>query len=98
VATVRLLISELVTNSVRHGGPDEAGDIELSVAASSEAVRIEVADSGRGFAVRPRLDGRTRARAGASTWSKCSATAGHWRDAGMRIWFEIDCREAAAAA
>jgi two-component sensor histidine kinase len=44
-----LLVSELVTNSVRHAGlPDEA-TIEFSVRASSEVLMVEVADAGHGF-------------------------------------------------
>lgn len=99
VATVRLLASELVTNSVRHGRPDEAGDIELSVAASRETVRVEVADSGPGFAVGPRLDGQDEGSGwGLHLVEMLSHRWGTERDARTRIWFEIDCSEAAAAA
>ena len=46
---VRLLVSELVTNSVRHAqmGPDDS--IVLRIRIGDESVRVEVADSGPGF-------------------------------------------------
>jgi anti-sigma regulatory factor (Ser/Thr protein kinase) len=49
--TLRLLISEVVTNAVRHGARDEP--VEVHVAWGSE-VRIEVVDRGRGFTPAPR--------------------------------------------
>src|SRR5436305_10506661 len=46
---VRLLVSELVTNSVQHAkvGPDES--IRLRLAIADEAVRVEIEDDGPGF-------------------------------------------------
>jgi anti-sigma regulatory factor (Ser/Thr protein kinase) len=46
---VRLLVSELVTNSLRHAqaGPDES--IRLTVLADAARVRVEVSDPGEGF-------------------------------------------------
>ena len=44
-----LLVSELVTNSVRHAGLPEEASIEFSVRASSEVLMVEVADAGQGF-------------------------------------------------
>lgn len=45
---VMLLVSELVTNSVRHGQSD---DIDLSVRANRGQIRVEVADCGPGIGV-----------------------------------------------
>jgi anti-sigma regulatory factor (Ser/Thr protein kinase) len=54
-----LLVSELVTNSVRHAGLPGEASIEFSVRASAEVLMVEVADGGQGFdhgsAPRPRL-------------------------------------------
>jgi len=44
--TLRLLVTELVTNSVRHTAADS---VTLSVAIGKSAVLTEVADTGRGF-------------------------------------------------
>ena len=46
---VVLLISELVTNSVRHAGLDASQPLQLSVVAEGDAVRIAVRDPGPGF-------------------------------------------------
>lgn len=46
---VVLLISELVTNSVRHAGLDATQPLQLSVATEGDSVRIAVRDPGPGF-------------------------------------------------
>jgi anti-sigma regulatory factor (Ser/Thr protein kinase) len=46
---VVLLISELVTNSVRHAGLDASQPLQLSVATDGDTVRIVVRDPGPGF-------------------------------------------------
>jgi anti-sigma regulatory factor (Ser/Thr protein kinase) len=46
VETLRLLVTELVTNSVRHTGGDA---VRLKVLVGNSAVRTEVTDAGSGF-------------------------------------------------
>jgi anti-sigma regulatory factor (Ser/Thr protein kinase) len=46
---VRLLVSELVTNSVKHAQVSEDDSIMLEVKIADDVVRIEVRDSGPGF-------------------------------------------------
>lgn len=97
VATVRLLVSELVTNSVRHARP--GGHIELSLSATPDSVRVEVVDAGAGFTPRPRAEGQDEA----SGWGLhlVEALSHRWgteRERGMLIWFEIDIPSVAAAA
>ena len=46
---VVLLVSELVTNSVRHAGLDASQPLQLSVAADGDLVRLAVRDPGPGF-------------------------------------------------
>lgn len=48
---VRLLVSELVTNAVRHAGTGPEDQLGLVISTSPRAVRVEVADGGPGFAV-----------------------------------------------
>ena len=88
LADLRLLVSELMANSVEHG-PGET--IRLSVSISNDRVRAEVQDGGRGFtpaASRPAVD----APSGrglyfvdhlASSWGVTSAD-------GTRVWFELE--------
>jgi len=56
---LRLLVTELVTNGVRHGSA--RGPVTVSVTADDGRVRVEVSDCGRGFnppeAPMPRADG-----------------------------------------
>lgn len=46
---LRLLVSEVVGNSVRHAGALETSVIRLKVFASEKLVRVEVSDPGPGF-------------------------------------------------
>ena len=46
---VVLLISELVTNSVRHAGLDATQPLQLSLATKGDTVRLAVRDPGPGF-------------------------------------------------
>ena len=46
---LNLLVSELVTNSVRHAGLSPGDRIEVRVELTAAAVRVEVADAGPGF-------------------------------------------------
>jgi anti-sigma regulatory factor (Ser/Thr protein kinase) len=46
---VRLLVSELVTNSVQHGGVGAEDSVRLDVSFTDDAIRVLVSDSGPGF-------------------------------------------------
>jgi hypothetical protein len=56
---VVLLVSELVSNSVRHSGANSRSDrIDVKVSVHDGRIRVEVADQGSGFsALDPRGDG-----------------------------------------
>ncbi len=59
-ANLRLLVTELVTNSVRHAQLGPGDSIRLRVAAEAGVLRVEVGDPGIGFergTPRPALDG-----------------------------------------
>lgn len=91
---VRLLVSELITNSVRHS--NAAGRVSLEVGLAERTLRVEVADAGAGFEPRPRVAGQRKD----SGWGLylVDRLADRWgvvRDPGTRVWFEID--EAAAS-
>ena len=88
---VRLLATELVTNSVRHAAKGDPSPVGFEVSISPAAVRIEVSDSGPGFeALAPAPN-----RDGASGWGLylVDRLADRWgvvREQGTRVWFEID--------
>lgn len=46
-ADVKLIVSELVTNAVRHAGSNEK--VRVRVKANDERIRLEVVDDGPGF-------------------------------------------------
>ena len=83
---VRLLVSELVTNSLRHTGTSE---IALEVWSSDEVVRVAVTDRGTGFD----LDGPPTP-GDASGWGlfMVDRLADRWgveTDGQTRVWFEL---------
>ena len=51
--TLRLVVSEVVTNSVRHGQGGEDGCVELTVDAGPDRIRLEIVDEGPGFEPTP---------------------------------------------
>jgi anti-sigma regulatory factor (Ser/Thr protein kinase) len=51
---MRLLVSELVTNSVRHADRNGSSVVELEVSLSKTRVLVRVTDNGPGFEASPR--------------------------------------------
>jgi len=88
-----LLVSELVTNSVRHGGLRPDQEIELIVRASPEQLRVEVAEPGAGFEAEP--GPRPRREGPAGGWGlylvdRLSSAWGVEGEGVTRVWFEMD--------
>lgn len=88
---LRLLVSEVVTNSVRHAGAGPDSAIHLRVVAQPQTVRLEVKDQG------PRFDPTPRPWAGPreSGWGLylVDRIADRWGvdfDGGTRVWLEIE--------
>ena len=88
---VELLVTELVSNSVKHGGAGPDDPVRLAVAVSDGAVRVEVSDLGPGF--RPAPDS-TPAADGTGGWGLIildrSATRWGTRHGGRCVWFELE--------
>lgn len=86
---MRLLVTELVTNGVRHGS--ERGPVEVAVAVHDDTVRVEVSDSGRGFnppaAPMPHSDGS--GGWGLQLVDRVASTWGVEVDGGTCVWFEL---------
>ena len=88
---LRLLVSELVTNSVRHGGADPTRRIAVTLRGREDAVRVEVSDYGPGFApseVKQR-DPMTPGGLGLVLVEKLARRWGVVRDTATRVWFEL---------
>lgn len=84
-AEARLLISELVTNSVRHGAGQSV--VVLIDAELPEVLRCEVIDEGAGFVPRAR-EGRTVGGWGLEFVEKLAQSWGV-REGSTHVWFEL---------
>lgn len=88
----RLLVTELVTNSVRHGRRGDADPVELEVDLYANALRVEVRDTGPGFELDARPTPHPDRPGG---WGLClvDRLADRWgverRDRTL-VWFEIE--------
>src|SRR5204863_1301862 len=86
---LRLLVSELVTNAVRHGGADEAGVVSLRLLLEPLRIRVEVTDMGPGFD----LNVPTTRDEGGWGLVFVDRLADRWgieHDGATKVWFEID--------
>ncbi|HEX2032391.1 MAG TPA: ATP-binding protein [Actinomycetota bacterium] len=89
---VRLLISELVTNSVVHARLERTDPISLRIQAVPGCVRVEVGDPGAGFARAPVEAPTAEQPSGRGLWI-LHQLADRWGvlTGGLtRVWFEID--------
>ena len=87
---LRLLVSEVVTNSIRHGPGGQL--VELRVSANGRGVRVEVEDAGSGF--EPPVHDDVERNAG---WGLMlvDRIADRWGISSARtttVWFELDRR------
>lgn len=86
----RLMVSELVTNGLRHGALEPGQRIELSVALVAGLLRVEVCDPGHGFTP----EARTADSPDGTGWGLflVARLADRWgvsHDGVNRVWFEL---------
>ena len=87
---VKLLVSELVTNSVLHAGAGPDALLELRLAVSPEHVRAELIDPGPGFPQPTQLpEPGPEGRFGLFLVERLASRWGTESDP-ARVWFEID--------
>jgi anti-sigma regulatory factor (Ser/Thr protein kinase) len=81
-----LLLSELVTNSVRHSGVAPGDRVEIGLERWEGTIHVDVQDPGHGFDrrdLRPGPHGLEIVEAGADRWGI--------EDSGLTtVWFELD--------
>jgi anti-sigma regulatory factor (Ser/Thr protein kinase) len=86
---LRLLVTEVVTNGVRHGS--ERGPVTVDVVLGDQKVRVEVSDQGRGFtppeAPMPRTDGT--GGWGLQLVDRVASSWGVKVDGATCVWFEL---------
>jgi anti-sigma regulatory factor (Ser/Thr protein kinase) len=93
----RLMVSELVTNSLRHASLSTDQEIELVMTLRGETLRVEVGDLGPGFEPRPRsLDDPVESGWGLFLVARLSDRWGVERDGLHRVWYELDGASAAS--
>jgi len=90
----RLLVSELVTNSVRHAGQPAGAPVRIRAAAVDGVVRVEVEveDHGHGPIRRRTADGRTGG-VGLYLVERLAARWGVNHQNGTCVWFELALHE-----
>ena len=89
--TLRLVVSEVVTNSIRHGEAGADGCVEVKVEAKPERLRLEIVDSGPGFRPEP-TPGRPDEPGGWGLYL-VDALSDRWgvdASQGTRVWLEIE--------
>jgi anti-sigma regulatory factor (Ser/Thr protein kinase) len=94
---LRLVISEVITNAVRHGG---LGDMLVAVTPKRDYLCVQVTDTGDGFAPRPRA--YAPAEDGGFGLFLIERLTRRWgltrEDSNTRVWFEFDLAEPLADA
>jgi anti-sigma regulatory factor (Ser/Thr protein kinase) len=84
---VRLLVSELITNSVKYGGE---GPVRLEVAATPKGVRAEIIDHGAGFTPVARNDDLDKVGGWGLHLTEQLASRWGTYEGSTHVWFEID--------
>ena len=89
---VRLLVTELITNALRHAGLRPGDRVLLRARLEDEKMRVEVHDPGRDGEVEPR---EPKGRGGGYGLFLLERIAQRWgveRNGGTVVWFEMTAR------
>jgi len=93
VEQAQLLVSELVTNSVRHAVTSPADQVTLLIEVDERRIRAEVRDTGEGMP-QPQPDEVRNAGLGGFGLYLVAKVATRWGveplEVGKRVWFELD--------
>ena len=96
LATIKLLVSEVVTNAVTHPELEAPANVRLFARADAEIIRVEVTDHGNGFEFAsppdPALSGSGY---GLFLVDRQAARWGVDDVGGNRVWFEVELEEGA---
>jgi anti-sigma regulatory factor (Ser/Thr protein kinase) len=89
LATLTLLVSEVVTNAVIHPDVEPPGTVGLYARLDEEGVRVEVRDRGQGFTPEPRDPNRLGGGYGLYLLEKEAASWGVEQGPQTTVWFEV---------
>lgn len=84
-----LLVSEVVSNAVRHSSADLAAPVAMLATFGEKAIRVSVTDAGEGFTPRRRDPARTHDGYGLYLLEKVSARWGVESRGSTNVWFEL---------
>lgn len=88
----KLLVSELVTNSIQHAElePDDSIELSVEVDEAGGVIRVTVADPGPGFEPSTSVR-RASALGGRGLWliEQIATRWGRQRNGGAVVWFEL---------
>jgi anti-sigma regulatory factor (Ser/Thr protein kinase) len=85
----RLLVSELVTNSIRHAGVPAGAALRITATANAGLIHVEVADPGSHGAVRLRAPNSTAGGWGLQLIDRLAVDWGVTHRRGTEVWFEL---------
>lgn len=89
LATLTLLVSEVVTNALIHPNLESPGGIQLSARIAGGMIRVEVTDEGSGFTPTPRDPAQSDRGYGLYLLEQQAASWGVEQQAGNTVWFEL---------
>jgi anti-sigma regulatory factor (Ser/Thr protein kinase) len=89
LATLKLLVSEIVSNAVIHADVQSPAKIQLWARIAPGSIRIEVTDGGDGFTPRPRDPALVEGGYGLYLVDMQAARWGVDRRRGTTVWFEL---------
>jgi anti-sigma regulatory factor (Ser/Thr protein kinase) len=89
LATLTLLVSELVTNAVIHPEVQPPAEISLLARLAGTTIRVEITDQGTGFTPQERDATRMDGGYGLYLLDKAATRWGIERRDGTTVWFEM---------
>jgi anti-sigma regulatory factor (Ser/Thr protein kinase) len=90
LATLTLLVSEVITNAVIHPDVEPPGGVRLSAQIADGLIRVEVTDEGTGFTPQPRDPERLERGYGLFLLERQASAWGVERRGGNTVWFELN--------
>ena len=84
-----LLVSEVVSNAVRHSSGDPGAPVGLVASFGERTIRVTVTDAGEGFTPRPRDPARTHDGYGLYLLEKVADRWGVQSRGDTKVWFEL---------
>ena len=91
LATLTLLVSEVVTNAVIHPDVEPPGSIRLSARIAQGLIRVEVTDGGSGFTPQPRDPEQSDRGYGLFLLEHQASAWGVEHSDVNTVWFELSC-------